>query len=386
MAELKIFLQPCNQKLSNYIFPMTNKRILVGLSGGVDSAVSAYLLKEQGYDVVAGFMKNYADESNPNCHTREDRNTAIQVAQHLGIQDFIIFDFRQEYEERIINYIYEWYKQWITPNPDILCNNLVKFDLFLEKALAYGFDGIATGHYARVRQIEEKVRSWKDTEVKGSWTFELLRGLDHNKDQSYFLSGLNQHQLSKSLFPVGELTKPEVRSIAEKIWLPNADRKDSQWLCFIGNVPMKEFLKQKLPIQTGDIILDHNKKVWEHEWAWFFTVGQSRGLDINIKAYVTSIDVKNNIVHVSYERDTEELLHTQTQCYNWHRIGNTPQLPASVQVKIRYRQNPPVAATLIQWENNTVIVQFQEPQRGVAPGQSIVAYDGEVCLGGGVIA
>lgn len=359
---------------------MNKPRILVGLSGGVDSAVSAYLLKEQGYDVVAGFMKNYADESNPNCHTREDRNEAIKVAQYLGIQDFMVFDFRQEYEERIINYIYEWYKQWITPNPDILCNNLVKFDLFLEKAMAYGFDYIATGHYAR---IQEENNDYK-----------LLRGLDHNKDQSYFLSWLNQHQLSKSLFPVGELTKPEVRAIAEKIKLPNADRKDSQWLCFIGNIPMREFLKKKLPVQKWDIILNHEKKVGEHDGARFWTIGQSRGLDLNIKAYVTSIDIKNNIVHVSYEREDPTLLHDQTICHNWHwingewlMVNDQWKLTATnIAVKIRYRQDPPVAATLIQWENNTVTVQFHEPQRGIAPGQSIVAYAGDVCLGGGVIA
>lgn len=354
---------------------MTTKRVLVGLSGGVDSAVSAYLLKEQGYDVVAGFMKNYADESNPNCYTREDRNEAIKVAQYLGIQDFMIFDFRQEYEERIINYIYEWYKQWITPNPDILCNNLVKFDLFLEKAMAYGFDYIATGHYARVSSPV----SWEE--------FQLLRWIDHNKDQSYFLSGLNQHQLSKSLFPVGELTKPEVRAIAEKIWLPNADRKDSQGLCFIGNVPMKEFLQKKLPSKKWDIILDHAKKVGEHDGAWFWTIGQSRGLDLNIKAYVTAIDVKNNIVHVSYDRDTEELLHHQAHCTQRHRISPAHQdEDIHATVKIRYRQDPPVAAVL-QWDKiNTIMkINFAEPQRWIAPGQSIVAYDGEVCLGGGVI-
>jgi len=396
---------------------MTQKRVLVGLSGGVDSAVSAYLLKEQGYDVVAGFMKNYADESNPNCHTREDRNTAIQVAQYLGIQDFMIFDFRQEYEERIINYIYEWYKAWITPNPDILCNNLVKFDLFLEKAMSYGFDYIATGHYARISSVtsnpQSGVRSIGNTEQNNSYTsrpssskwqeYQLLRWIDHNKDQSYFLSGLNQYQLSKALFPVGELTKPEVRAIAEKIWLPNADRKDSQGLCFIGNVPMKEFLQKKLPIQKWDIILDHEKKVGEHDGAWFWTIGQSRGLDLNIKAYVTAIDVKNNIVHVSYERNDPNLLHDQAVCHSWHWINarlceewndeaildsrspRSARDDKNVTVKIRYRQDPPVAAILLQAENNTVTVQFDEPQRGIAPGQSIVAYDGDVCLGGGVI-
>lgn len=373
---------------------MSKKRVLVGLSWGVDSAVSAYLLKEQGYDVVAGFMKNYADESNPNCHTREDRNEAIKVAQYLGIQDFVIFDFRKEYEERIINYIYEWYKQWITPNPDILCNNLVKFDLFLEKAIAYGFDYIATWHYARISPVilneaKRNEESYKTQDpsllAQDDMPYQLLRGLDRNKDQSYFLSWLNQHQLSKSLFPVGELTKPEVRAIAEKIGLPNADRKDSQWLCFIGNTPMKEFLKKKLPIQQGDIILDHNKKVGEHDGARFWTIGQSRGLDLNIKAYVTSIDVKNNIVHVSHERDDPTLLHSQTTCHNWHWINKTPLFSKNILVKIRYRQDPPVAATLMQGENDTVIAQFQESQRGIAPGQSIVAYDGEVCLGGWII-
>jgi tRNA-specific 2-thiouridylase len=400
---------------------MSKKRVLIGLSGGVDSAVSAYLLKKQGYDVVAGFMKNYAEESNPNCHTREDRNTAIQVAQHLGIQDFMIFDFRQEYEERIIDYIYDWYKAWITPNPDILCNNLVKFDLFLEKAMSYGFDYIATGHYARKIGHDEKwnnqailyntkVATWFQQvgTPRNDESFQLLRGLDHNKDQSYFLSGLNQYQLSKSLFPVGELSKPAVRDIAEKIWLPNANRKDSQGLCFIGNVPMREFLKKKLPIQKGDIILNHTTKIGEHDGARFWTIGQSRGLDLNIKAYVTSIDIINNIIHVSYEKNNPDLLHTQTQCRQWHWINprhcqkwnnkaiqwNIPgsagfapdDVNINITVKIRYRQDPPVAARL-QWDTdtNTMIVIFSEPQRGIAPGQSIVAYDGDVCLGGWII-
>ncbi len=379
---------------------MTKKRVLVGLSWGVDSAVSAYLLKEQGYDVVAGFMKNYADESNPNCHTREDRNMAIKVAQHLGIQDFVIFDFREEYQERIINYIYEWYKQGITPNPDILCNNLVKFDLFLEKAMAYGFDYIATGHYARVSSVILSETQWSEessiskdpstsaiASAQDDKSYQLLRGLDHNKDQSYFLSGLNQQQLSKSLFPVGELTKPEVRAIAEKIWLPNADRKDSQWLCFIGNVPMREFLKQKLPTKSWDIVTTDWEVVGQHDGAWFWTIGQSRGLDLNKKAYVVATDIKKNTVTVSFDRDNQELLHEKASCTNRHRINpNHSNTEMKVGVKIRYRQDPPVAATL-NWneKNNTMNILFTEPQWGIAPWQSIVAYDGEVCLGGGVI-
>jgi tRNA-specific 2-thiouridylase len=342
------------------------------MSGGVDSAVSAYLLQQQGYEVVAGFMKNYADESDPQCTTRKDRDEAIKVAQFLGIQDFMIFDFRQEYEERIINYIYEGYKKGITPNPDILCNNLVKFDLFLEKALAYGFDYVATGHYAQI--------------TKKKWLYQLLRGVDETKDQSYFLSGLSQHQLAHALFPVWGMLKSAVRAIATEIWLPNADRKDSQWLCFVGNVPMKSFLKKRLPEKKGNTILADGTKVGEHDGAWFFTIGQSRGLDINLKAYVTAIDVTKNTVTVSYERNDADLLTDTAQLADWHRLTDPYELPAEVQVKIRYRQNPLADATLKKLSSkNIMTIDFQEAQRGIAPGQSIVAYDGDVCIGAGII-
>lgn len=351
---------------------MTKKRILVGMSGWVDSAVSAYLLQQQWYDVIAWFMKNYADESNPQCTTKQDRDDAIKAAQYLGIKDFVIFDFREEYEKRIIDYIYKGYKKWITPNPDILCNNLVKFNLFLEKALDYGCVGVATGHYARIRK---------------KWTYyQLLRGVDETKDQSYFLSWLNQNQLKHAVFPIGNMHKEEVRKLAKKIWLPNAERKDSQGLCFIGNIPMKEFLQKKLPIKQGDIVTTDGKKVWEHDGAWFFTIGQSRGLDINIKAYVTSIDVKKNIVYVSYERDTPALLHTTVRLTDRHWIGEHKQLPCTVQAKIRYRQNPLAQATLSSSRKKDIMeITFDQAQRGIAPGQSIVAYDSDVCLGGGII-
>ena len=350
---------------------MTQKRVLVWLSWGVDSAVTAYLLKEQWYDVVAGFMKNYADESNPNCHTREDRNMAIKVAQHLGIQDFVIFDFRQEYEDRIINYIYEWYKQWITPNPDVFCNNLIKFDLFREKALSYGFDYIATWHYAQI--------DYND------WEYSLLRGVDKNKDQSYFLSRLNQEQLSTSLLPLWWMNKTDVRTIAEKIELPNADRKDSQGLCFIGNVPMREFLKQKLPEKKWDIILTDWTTVWTHDGAWFRTIGQSRWLDLNKKAYVVATDIQNNTVTVSFDRDDEVLLYNTVTTKDIHRISQKPWLPFSCTAKIRYRQDPPVAVNVRAWGEDTLTVDFVESQRGIASGQSIVFYEGEKCLGSGII-
>ena len=355
------------------------KRVLVWLSGGVDSAVSAYLLQEQGYQVVAGFMKNYADESNPNCHTKEDRDMAIKVAQHLGIQDFIIFDFRQEYNDRIISYIYDSYMQGLTPNPDILCNNLIKFDLFLEKAIQYGFDVIATGHYARILKVA-------DSHSIHAWSWQLLRGVDHTKDQSYFLSKLTQEQLSKSMFPVGALSKQEVRNIAHQIQLPNADRKDSQGLCFIGNVSMKSFLEQKLPKKKGDILLTDGTKLGEHDGAWFRTIGQSRGLNINTKAYVVQTDIEHNIVYVSYDREDSALSHDTVTLYNMHRINQVPTLPYSCQVKIRYRQDPPVAATLSQdTHTDHIHVHFADPQRGIAAGQSVVVYQDDLCMGGGII-
>ncbi len=283
-------------------------KILVWLSWWVDSAVAAYLLKQQWHEVVWWFMKNYLDEENPNCTTRQDSEVAIKVAKFLGIE-ILAFDFIQEYEDRIIKYIYDGYKKGITPNPDILCNNLVKFDLFLEEALKLGFDKVATGHYARIGCDDE--------------IYKLLRWVDYNKDQSYFLSGLNQYQLSKAIFPIGELDKNEVRKIAKEIWLPNADRKDSQGLCFVWNIPMKEFLKKRLPEKKWDILLEDWEKVGEHNWAYFFTIWQSRWLDINIKAYVVWVDVDENIVYVSYDRNVESLEKKRIEINDLHWIWET---------------------------------------------------------------
>jgi len=207
------------------------KKVLVWLSGWVDSAVSAALLLEQWYEVVWWFMKNYVSDK-WNCTTFKDAEEAIKVAKFLWIE-LLSFDLQKEYQERIIDYIFEWYSKWITPNPDVLCNNLIKFDVFLNKAMEQWFDYIATGHYARIRGED--------------WVYHLLQWIDSWKDQSYFLSGLNQYQLSKSIFPLWEMTKQQVREKAKEIWLPNAERKDSQGLCFIWNVPIRTFLMQKFP-------------------------------------------------------------------------------------------------------------------------------------------
>ena len=363
------------------------KKILVWLSGGVDSAVAAYLLKEQWYEVVAGFMKNYVDEENPNCSTYKDANEAIKVAKFLWI-DILSFDLRQEYEDKIIKYIYDGYQKWITPNPDILCNTLIKFDVFLDKAIKAWFDWIATGHYARICPPSEGglkgvYNKTSPTPPYKGGLYMLLRWVDYNKDQTYFLSWLNQYQLSKSLFPIGWMTKPEVRELAKKVWLPNAERPDSQWLCFVWKVPMRTFLKKRLPIKKWDIVLMDWTKVWEHDWAYFFTIWQSRGLDINKKAFVVKIDVQKNLVYVSYDKYEPELVTKHIEVKNWHRIGQEYKLPLECSTKIRYRQEPnPSTMEIKDWK---IFFSYNQDQRWVAKWQSVVAYLWDECLGGGII-
>lgn len=344
-------------------------KILVGLSWGVDSAIAAYLLKEQWYEVVAGFMKNYVSET-WNCTTYDDSKEAIKVADFLWIE-IQAFDFIKEYQERIIDYIYQGYKRGITPNPDVLCNSLIKFDVFLEKALEKWFDKIATGHYA---QLEEK-----------DGIYHLIRWKDHNKDQTYFLAGLNQYQLQHSLFPIGHLTKPEVRELAKKINLPNAERRDSQWLCFIGNVPIKNFLMNKFPVKKWEIRTLEGKVVWEHDWAYFFTIGQKHGLWLNFKAYVYSIDIEHNIVYVC-DKDAEELLSQDILVKDWTWIAEEYDENVALTWKIRYRQNPPVECCISKKDVNQLNIHFNEPQRAVAPWQVFVLYDWEICLWSGIIS
>jgi len=344
-------------------------KILVGLSWGVDSAIAAYLLKEQWYEVVAGFMKNYVSET-WNCTTYDDSKEAIKVADFLWIE-IQAFDFIKEYQERIIDYIYQGYKKGITPNPDVLCNSLIKFDVFLEKALEKWFAKIATGHYA---QLEEK-----------GGVYHLIRWKDHNKDQTYFLAGLNQYQLQHSLFPIGHLTKPEVREFAKKINLPNAERKDSQWLCFIGNVPIKNFLMNKFPVKRWEIRTLEGKVVWEHDWAYFFTIWQKHGLWLNFKAYVYRIDIENNVVYVC-DKDAEELLTQDILVKDWTWIAEEYQENVALTWKIRYRQNPPVECHISKKDATHLNIHFNEPQRAVAPWQVFVLYDWEICLWSGIIS
>ena len=355
-------------------FCIMKKKVLVWLSGWVDSAVSAALLLEQWYEVVGWFMKNYISDK-WNCTTFKDAEEAIKVAKYLWIE-LLSFDLQKEYQERIIDYIFEWYSKWITPNPDVLCNNLIKFDVFLNKALEQWFDYIATGHYARIREED--------------WKYHLLQWVDSWKDQSYFLSGLNQYQLSKSIFPLWEMTKQQVREKAKEIWLPNAGRKDSQGLCFIWNVPIRAFLMQKFPKKEWDILDLSGEKIWTHQWAYFYTIGQKQWLWLNFKAYVYRIDIENNILYVT-DKDAEELKTKTLIAKNWHWIypdmGNgVLNWNGNLSGKIRYRQIPAVKCSLEKMESGDMKVIFEKEQWAVAPGQVFVAYDWEECLGNGMIA
>ncbi len=372
-------------------------KVLVWLSGWVDSAVSAALLLEQWYEVVWWFMKNYVSDK-WNCTTFKDAEEAIKVAKFLWIE-LLSFDLQKEYQERIIDYIFEWYSEWITPNPDVLCNNLIKFDVFLNKAMEQWFDYIATGHYARIKSSLKKPHPAplligegnRKAEGEVNWQiYHLLQWVDSRKDQSYFLSGLNQFQLSKSIFPLWEMTKQQVREKAKEIWLPNAERKDSQGLCFIWNVPIRTFLMQKFPKKEWDILDLSWKKVWTHQWAYFYTIGQKQWLWLNFKAYVYRIDIDNNILYVT-DKDAKELKTKTLIAKNWHWIcpdmeGEILNWKKNLSGKIRYRQIPAVECSLEKMENWDMKVTFEKEQRAVAPGQVFVAYDWGECLGNGMIA
>lgn len=347
------------------------KRILVWLSWGVDSAVAAALLLEQWYEVIAWFMKNYTDESNPQCHTREDRDMALKVATHLGIKTFVIFDFREEYNQRIIQYIYDGYNKWITPNPDVLCNSLVKFDLFLEEAKKLWCVWVATGHYARV--------------VHQEGNHQLLKWVDSNKDQSYFLSGLIQAQLAHAWFPLGELTKPQVRQKALALWLPNAERKDSQWLCFIGKVPMKEFLGKELATTPWPIKDSSGKVLWTHPWALFYTIGQREWIWLSgWPRFVVEKNIQTNELMVGHEDDprlwSSTVVVTERQ---WS--GAVYTLPLEASAKLRYRQ-PDQPCVITKNETGDILLHFTSPQRAVTPWQIAVVYKDDLLLAQGVIS
>lgn len=340
------------------------KKVLVWLSWGVDSAVTAYLLQKQWYDVTAGFMINYLAPEWEHCTTKEDIQVAKEVAKYLGIP-FFTFDFREEYEQKVLNYMYEGYQKGITPNPDIMCNSEVKFKVFLEEALEAGFDMVATGHYARITQDEQ-------------WIFHLRKWIDSTKDQSYFLSWLSQYQLSQALFPIGELQKSQVREIAMSADLPNALRKDSQWICFVWKVNMQEFLEKKIDHKPGLVKNTSWEVLWEHKWVFYYTIWQRKGLDIwgqSEAIFVVKKDREKNEIIVWTASDLALFSNTLI-VKSWHYLSvDTFNFPLQAQAKIRYRQEdqPCEIIETAEWYQ----VQFQESQRAIASGQICAIYIGD---------
>ncbi len=394
------------------------ERVVVGLSGGVDSSVTAYLLKEQGYDVVGLFMKNWHDDSvtiSDECPWLEDSNDAMIVADKLGIP-FQTVDLSEEYKERIVDYMFNEYEKGRTPNPDILCNREIKFDVFMDIALSLGADYVATGHYCR-----------KDEEtINGEKVYKLLAGKDINKDQSYFLCQLSQEQLAKALFPIGELTKPEVRAIAKEADLITAEKKDSQGLCFIGKVRLPDFLQQKLQPKEGVIVripeefnaytnttptfknkaeeLEYRSKKYEytitdgkvvgkHQGAHYFTKGQRKGLAVGgtkEPLFVIETDVEENVIYTGEGKNHKGLyrnvLFVSNEELHWVRedIALSTNETMEVEARIRYRQ--PLEKAILHKVENGLFVEFENAQSAIQEGQFVAWYTNEELLGSGVIS
>ena len=394
------------------------KRVVVGLSGGVDSSVTAYLLQEQGYEVIGLFMKNWHDDSvtiSDECPWLEDSNDAMIVAEKLGIP-FQTVDLSEQYKERIVDYMFDEYEKGRTPNPDVLCNREIKFDVFMDIALSLGADYVATGHYCRK---EEEI-------IDGKPVYKLLAGKDGNKDQSYFLCQLSQEQLSKALFPIGELTKPEVREIAKEADLITAEKKDSQGLCFIGKVRLPDFLQQKLQPKEGVIVqvpssfeaynkplprfenkqaeltykskkfeylVSDGKVVGKHQGAHYFTKGQRKGLAVGgtkEPLFVIETDVDENVIFTGEGKDHKGLyrnvLFVSNEELHWVRedLALKTDETMEVEARIRYRQ-PLEKATLYKVENG-LFVEFENPQSAIQEGQFVAWYRNEELLGSGVIS
>ncbi|MEH6747815.1 MAG: tRNA 2-thiouridine(34) synthase MnmA [Maribacter arcticus] len=395
------------------------KKVVIGLSGGVDSSVAAYLLKEQGYDVIGLFMKNWHDDSvtiSEECPWLEDSNDALIVAEKLGIP-FQTVDLSVEYKERIVDYMFREYEMGRTPNPDVLCNREIKFDVFLKIAMQLGADYVATGHYCRKGTLHN---------VDGTETYQLLAGKDGNKDQSYFLCQLSQEQLSKTLFPIGELTKPEVRRIAAKMNLITADKKDSQGLCFIGKVRLPEFLQQQLKPKTGKIVevpaefdiynravpsfsnkemeleffaekpaytLNDGKVVGEHQGAHYFTKGQRKGLHVGgtkEPLFVIDTDVKENVIYTGQGKSHPGLyrrtLFVNEKEIHWVRQDLALKIDEKLEIKARIRYRQELQEATLYKVNGGMYVDFKEMQSAITEGQFVAWYLEDELIGSGVIS
>ncbi len=397
---------------------IAQKRVIIGLSGGVDSSIAAYILKERGYEVIGLFMKNWHDDSvtiSDECPWLDDSNDAMLVADKLGIP-FQTVDLSVQYKERIVDYMFDEYQKGRTPNPDVLCNSEIKFDVFMKIAMSLGADFVATGHYCRKDSIE------KD----GKTIYRLLAGVDQNKDQSYFLCQLSQEQLSKSLFPIGKLTKPEVREIASKLNLVTATKKDSQGLCFIGKVRLPEFLQQKLKPKEGIIVeipqekdiykqefpvfnseeeklqflsrkleyhITDGKIVGKHQGAHYFTKGQRNGLAVGGTVeplFVIETDVDENVIYTGQGKEHPGLLKralfVNENELHWIRKDLALKLDESMQVKARIRYRQPLQDAILHKVVHGLYVEFRNPQSAITEGQFVAWYLEDELVGSGVIS
>lgn len=389
------------------------KRVVVGLSGGVDSSVAAYVLKEQGFDVVGLFMKNWHDTTgllHADCPFDDDLNFAQMVAKKLKIP-FEMVDLSEQYRKRVVDYMFDEYSRGRTPNPDVLCNREIKFDEFLKAALELKADFVATGHYCRKKELQ----------VDGKTVYRLLAGNDQNKDQSYFLCQLSQQQLEKALFPIGDIVKPEVRRIAAELGLATAQRKDSQGICFVGKVDLPVFLQQKLEAKKGDIIeipkdspkykstqsndtleqitseikyeVTDGKRVGAHQGAHFFTIGQRKGLNVGgtkEPLFVLGIDVKHNVVYVGQGQDHPGLyrkgLFIEATDIHWVRPDLALQVGETKDFLLRIRYRQPLQKATIHRVDEGMFIVFEQTQRGITPGQFAAWYLDDELVGSGVIA
>ncbi|MEP7302299.1 MAG: tRNA 2-thiouridine(34) synthase MnmA [Caldimonas sp.] len=390
--------------------PAPRQRIVVGLSGGVDSAVTAWLLKRAGHEVVGIFMKNWEDDDDDEyCSSRQDFLDAASVADVLGIEIEHV-NFAAEYRERVFAEFLREHRAGRTPNPDVLCNAEIKFKAFLDHAVRLGADKIATGHYARVREARPQRPPRRPRDVAapsqgseqgepGDTAFQLLKGLDGRKDQSYFLHRLSQAQLARTLFPVGELEKTEVRRIAAEIGLPNAKKKDSTGICFIGERPFREFLKRYLANTPGPIEDDRGRTIGEHVGLSFYTLGQRKGIGLgglkeqgsarggseHAPWFVARKDLAANVLRVVQGHEHPWLYRDSLSGDDASWIAGRPPAPGRYAAKTRYRQAD-AACALVRADAGALALHFDAPQWAMTPGQSAVLYDGEVCLGGAVIA
>lgn len=351
------------------------KKVVIGMSGGVDSAVAAYLLKEQGYDVIGLFMRNWKEQVDDKCTAAEDFTDVRRVSDAIGIPYYTV-DFSHEYMDRVFKLFVEEYRAGRTPNPDVLCNSEIKFDSFRKYALLIGADYIATGHYA-------------DIITQGGLNY-LIRAKDENKDQTYFLNQVTNEQLDKVIFPLGNMVKSEVRDIARVAGIPNAEKKDSTGICFIGERKFREFLSQYIPMKKGAIKTVDGKVVGEHKGVYYYTIGQRKGLGIGgidsittDRWFVIDKDVKNNILYVS-QGECDALYSKIITLENFNYIPKVIK-DKEIRVKARIRHRQPLQEAILIKDNNTIRLEFDAPQRAAVAGQYAVAYIDRQCIGGGKI-